>query len=82
MLACLLAASKAGMSIEQQCEDCEQSSIDQSLKNLMTFPWIQERVSAGTLDLHGWWYNMASGSVKMWQLEVKHANEETLDGYN
>lgn len=29
------------MTLDQQCEDCEQSSIDQSLKNLMTFPWIQ-----------------------------------------
>jgi carbonic anhydrase len=69
-----------GMSLDQQCEDCEQSSIDQSLKNLMTFPWIQERVNAGKLDLHGWWYNMASGTVKMWQLEIKHANEEVMDG--
>jgi carbonic anhydrase len=70
----------AGMSFEKQCEDCELSSIDQSLKNLMTFPWIQERVSAGTLNLHGWWYNMADGNVKMWQLEFNYTNEELLDG--
>lgn len=27
-----------GLSFEEQCEDCEQSSIDVSLRNLMTFP--------------------------------------------
>lgn len=43
-----------GLSFEEQCEDCEQSSIDVSLHNLMTFPFIESRVKAGVLKLHGW----------------------------
>ncbi|WP_413692498.1 carbonic anhydrase [Psychromonas sp. KJ10-2] len=36
---------------------CEKKGIEQSLINLMTFPWIKERVEAGTLKLHGWRYD-------------------------
>ncbi|WP_022940640.1 carbonic anhydrase [Psychromonas hadalis] len=39
---------------------CEQKGIQHSLQNLMTFPWIKERVEAGTLKLHGWRYDLSS----------------------
>ncbi len=32
-----------------------------SLANLMTFPWIAERVAAGKLELHGAWFDIHSG---------------------
>ena len=32
-----------------------------SLANLMTFPWIAERVAAGKLTLHGAWFAIQSG---------------------
>lgn len=37
---------------------CEQESIRQSLDNLLTFPWIEERVRAGTLGIHGWYFDI------------------------
>ena len=37
----------------QQC--CELEVIKVSLANLMTFPWVAERVAAGKLQLHGAW---------------------------
>lgn len=32
-----------------------------SLKNLMTFDWIRERVEANKLDLHGWYFGIEKG---------------------
>ncbi|MEK0084188.1 carbonic anhydrase [Benzoatithermus flavus] len=41
----------------------EQAGILNSLHNLMSFPWIRERVEAGRLALHGWYYDLASGRM-------------------
>ncbi len=43
----------------QQC--CEFEVIRLSLTNLLTFPWIAERVAAGTLRLHGAWFEIRTG---------------------
>ncbi len=48
---------------EQQISACEQQSIQISLNNLKSFPWIQERVLKGQLELHGWFYNLVSGKL-------------------
>jgi carbonic anhydrase len=29
----------------------------------MTFPWVAERVAAGKLVLHGWWFNLKEGQL-------------------
>jgi carbonic anhydrase len=42
-------------------QSCEHAVIKVSLANLMTFPWIAERVAAGTLTLHGAWFDIHSG---------------------
>ena len=34
-----------------------------SVNNLMSFRWIAERVDAGTLWLHAWWFNMTEGQL-------------------
>jgi len=49
----------------QQC--CEHEAIKVSLANLMTFPWIAERVKSGTLALHGAWFDIGTGSLKLLQ---------------
>ncbi len=46
-----------------QCKACEQFAISLSLDNLMSFPWIRERVQAGTLTLHGWYFDFDSGEL-------------------
>lgn len=43
----------------QQC--CEFEVIQLSLANLLTFPWIAERVAAGKLRLHGAWFEIRTG---------------------
>jgi len=48
---------------DQRTHACELSSIQISLTNLLTFPWIKERVEKNTLQLHGWYYDMQSGEL-------------------
>ena len=41
----------------------EHRSVKQSLEHLRTFPWIEERVVAGRLALHGAWFDIALGEL-------------------
>jgi len=34
-----------------------------SLENLMTFPFVRERVRSGEIDLHGAYFGVAEGSL-------------------
>ena len=38
-------------------------SVVHSLGNLLTFPWIAERVKAGRLTLHGAYFGVATGQL-------------------
>ncbi len=35
-----------------------------SLRNLMTFDWVKKRVDNGGLQLHGWYFGIASGELQ------------------
>jgi carbonic anhydrase len=52
---------------EERQEFCEREVIRVSLENLMTFPWIAERVAAGKLHLHGAWFAIHSGRLLLRQ---------------
>jgi carbonic anhydrase len=41
----------------------EQRSVALQLERLMTYPFVAERVGAGTLSLHGWHYVIEEGRV-------------------
>jgi carbonic anhydrase len=41
----------------------EFASVENSLKNLMTFPWIRARVENRELELHGAYFGVASGRL-------------------
>jgi carbonic anhydrase len=45
----------------QQMMACEQRTILVSLENLLTFPWVKERVAQGALQLHGWYFDIEHG---------------------
>lgn len=42
---------------------CEQASVLVSLENLLTFPWIWERVMTGRIYLHGWYFDLHRGEL-------------------
>jgi len=45
--------------------DCEQESVRLSLENLLTFPWVAERVAAGKLKLTGSVFDIRSGVLEL-----------------
>ncbi|MEO5344809.1 MAG: carbonic anhydrase [Magnetococcus sp. YQC-9] len=45
----------------------EQATIALSIQNLMSYPWIAERVRRERLELHGWWADLENG--ELWGLE-------------
>jgi carbonic anhydrase len=53
----------AGKEPEKQNRACEQAAVLISLENLLTFPWIRQRVEAGTLLLHGWYFDICTGQL-------------------
>lgn len=48
---------------EQRQEVAEHEAVRISLDNLMTFPWVREAVTAGTLSLHGAHFGVATGRL-------------------
>ena len=48
---------------EAQVRACERAAILTSLENLLSFPFIEERVNAGTLNLHGWYFDLVNGAL-------------------
>src|SRR4029077_17178052 len=41
----------------------EKAAVFRSLENLMTFPFVRERVESGEIDLHGAYFGVAEGSL-------------------
>ena len=48
---------------EQRINACEKTAVSYSLRNLMSYPWIRDRVEAGGLDLVGCYYDLRSGEL-------------------
>ncbi len=67
------------MSSEKLSELCGQYSLINSLKNLQTFPWIHQRVAAGKLALHGWYFDLPTGTIKVFNEAQQDFTE--LNGY-
>jgi carbonic anhydrase len=50
----------------------------QSLKNLMTFPFVKEAVDRGELQLHGAWFDIGSAELRV--MDAATERFETADG--
>jgi carbonic anhydrase len=44
-------------------DDCAREALKKSLQNSLTFPWIRERVDAGQLAIHLWYFDIKTGSI-------------------
>jgi carbonic anhydrase len=58
--------------LKEQLHACEQKAILVSLENLMTFPWVKERVESGALALHGWYFDIEHGQLLRFNAATKH----------
>ena len=56
-------------SFAEMCQHCELASIKHSLLNLRSFPFVDDAVGAGLLQLHGWIFDLDSGKIKAYQSE-------------
>jgi carbonic anhydrase len=57
--------------VVQICKFVEQESVNRSLLNLLTYPWIQERVRKGLLSIHGGYYDFLNCTFEKWTLDLK-----------
>lgn len=49
----------------------ERASVEHSLANMRTFPWIRMRENAGQLSIHGAWFDIALGELHAYDEPVK-----------
>lgn len=57
------AVDRAGLTGEARQIALEQAGVLCSLRNLLTFPWIRDRVETGRLVLHGWYFGLRHGEL-------------------
>lgn len=49
--------------IEERCQACEQETILVSLRNLLSYPFVEERLENNQLKLYGWYFNIEEGEL-------------------
>lgn len=63
--------------IDHQLECCSKQSIINSISNLKTFPFVDGKIETGKLFVHGWYFDLISGSLSD-VLNDKPVIEKTL----
>jgi carbonic anhydrase len=54
------------LDLEDQLRICGHEAIKTSLANLLSFPWIEEKVKAGKLRIHGWNFDIHNGNMDVY----------------
>jgi carbonic anhydrase len=67
----LTAVSKGNLPPSARGSALEQAGIVLSLRNLMGFPWIRERVESGRLALHGWYFDLTVGRLEVFDMGLQ-----------
>ncbi|KAK9104466.1 hypothetical protein Scep_021310 [Stephania cephalantha] len=55
---------------DDQCVQCVKESVNVSLENLLTYPFVKERVLEKRLALKGGYYDFVNGSFELWGPEL------------
>ncbi|KAJ9673996.1 hypothetical protein PVL29_023509 [Vitis rotundifolia] len=69
-------AAAGHLSFYQQCKHCEKESINHSLLNLLTYPWIEDRERKGLLSIHGGYYDFLNCTFEKWTIDFKRSSIE------
>ncbi|KAJ1396531.1 Carbonic anhydrase [Sesbania bispinosa] len=64
-------AAASNLSFDEKCRHCEKESINHSLLNLLTYPWIEEKVANEKLSIHGGYYDFIDCSFEKWTLDYR-----------
>jgi len=59
------------LSIEEREFQTEQLNIVQQLENILTYPFVEERVDSGKIKLYGWYYVIETGDVFNYNFDKK-----------
>ncbi|KAL2621672.1 hypothetical protein R1flu_001877 [Riccia fluitans] len=57
-------------SVEDLCKYCEKESVNNSLKNLLSYPFVVDAVKEGKITLHGGYYDHIEGTFEKWDFEA------------
>ncbi|XP_062097931.1 beta carbonic anhydrase 5, chloroplastic-like isoform X1 [Humulus lupulus] len=66
-------------SFDEQCRHCEKESVNRSLLNLLTYPWIEDRVKNNLVSIHGGYYDFLNCTFEKWILDVNN-DSSNIDG--
>ncbi|CAL5372633.1 unnamed protein product [Camellia sinensis] len=55
---------------EEKYARCEREAVNLSLVNLLTYPYVQDRVAKGTLKLMGGHYDFVNGKFDLWGIDL------------
>ncbi len=47
----------------EEADECAKLAVQQSYKNCLTFPWIQEKVNKDELAIHQWFFDIKTGQI-------------------
>ena len=50
----------------------EHASVEHSLANLRTFPWLRMRENKGDIGIHGAWFDISLGELHVYDEESRH----------
>jgi carbonic anhydrase len=59
----LASALRPGVEPAHRARHCQEELVRLALENLLSYPWIASRVNGGTLHLHGWHIDPATGAL-------------------
>lgn len=60
------------LSLEEQITLCAEYGLINSLHTLRTFPWIDQRVRDNELELHAWYFDIATGGISQYDQHQDH----------
>lgn len=61
-------------------DDVARINARKQLDNLRSYPVVRERVAAGQLDLHAWFFHIGTGEIEQWESDASKWNCVTAGG--
>ncbi|TPX32140.1 carbonic anhydrase [Synchytrium microbalum] len=77
-----IAKNFANKDLDTQCTYCEHASILVSLENLVTYPFIKERLNSGDLTISGWYFDFITGQLNAYNPESNEFAPLNPDDYS
>ncbi|XP_020230317.1 carbonic anhydrase 2 [Cajanus cajan] len=67
-----------GYDFKEQCKFCEKESVNNSLVNLKTYPYVETGIRNKSIALLGGYYDFVKGEFKVWKYETDFTEPITI----